>query len=404
MEAFIMKKRIVILDTGKEWGGGTESLLQLLKRLDRSEYEFSAVFYANYKKGPDSDIRTELEKQGVEFTLVKRPEKKLYAKALKEAARALLFLSPRLKKKSVFYIDYMERIAPLSLRLAEVLSAKKASLLYMNNQPSSNLEGILAARAAGIPCIQHARIAVKLNKHEAEAVNRSVEKVICVSRGVRDGLVKSGVRPDKCAVVYNGIAASLRPETRPEDARKSLGIGPDAVVVGTVGSLVKRKRVDLLLKAIGELKAAENPLCLVVGDGPEMQNLKALASRLGIGDRALFTGFSADALSFINCMDIFVLASEKEGLPRVILEAMLLKKPVIAFDVVGPSELVVDNKTGLLLKNDAPFSLASALKTLLDNRPLMSSMGEAGRKRVVEEFSMERYISGVEGVFKGVLR
>ena len=97
-----MKRHIVILDTGKEWGGGTESLLQLLKRLDRSEYEFSAVFYANYKKGSGSDIRTELEKQGVGFTLVKRPEKKLYAKALKEAARALLFLSPRLKKKSVF--------------------------------------------------------------------------------------------------------------------------------------------------------------------------------------------------------------------------------------------------------------------------------------------------------------
>ena len=280
METFIMKRRIVILDTGKEWGGGTESLLALLKRLNRSEYEFSAVFYANYKKGSGSDIRTELERQGVEFILVKRPDKKLYAKALKEAARALLFLSPRLKKKSVFYIDYMERIAPLSLRLAEVLRSKNTDLLYMNNQPSSNLEGILAARDTGIPCVQHARIDVKLNKHEAEAVNRSVEKVICVSRGVRDGLVKSGVRPDKCAVVYKGIAASLRPETRPEDVGKSLGIGPDAVVVGTVGSLVKRKRVDLLLKAIGELKAAENPLCLVVGDGHEMQNLKALASRL----------------------------------------------------------------------------------------------------------------------------
>ncbi|MEK7679549.1 MAG: glycosyltransferase, partial [Deltaproteobacteria bacterium] len=292
MEAFIMKQRVVILDTGKEWGGGTNSLLELLKRLDRKAYEFSAVFYANYKKGQDSDIKTELERQGVEFMLMERPGKIPYAKALKEAARALLFLSPGLKKKSVFYIDYMDRIAPLSLRLAEVLSTKKADLLYMNNQPSSNLEGILAARDAGIPCVQHTRIAVKLNKVEAEAVNRSVEKVICVSRGVLDELVKSGVRPDKCAVVYNGIDSSLRPERKSEDIKKSLGIGPDAVVVGTVGSLVKRKRVDLFLKAIGELKGAENPLCLVVGDGPEMQNLQALASRLGIGDRALFTGFS----------------------------------------------------------------------------------------------------------------
>ncbi|MBI5238204.1 MAG: glycosyltransferase [Deltaproteobacteria bacterium] len=399
-----MKKRIVILDTGKEWGGGTESLLALLKRLDRSEYEFSAVFYANYKKGSGSDIRTELERQGVDFTLIERPEKSLYAKAIKEAARTLLSLSPRLKKKSIFYIDYMERILPSALRLAEVLRSKKADLLYMNNQPSSNLEGILAARDAGIPCVQHARIEVKLNKVEAEAVNRTVEKVICVSKGVMDTLVKSGVHPDKCTVIYNGIDGSLRPERKSLDVKKSLGIGQDAVVVGTAGSLVKRKRGDLLLKAFGELRDAENTFCLVVGDGPEFQSLKALSSRLGIRDKVIFTGFSADALSFVNCMDIFILASGKEGFPRVILEAMLLKKPVIAFDVVGPSELVIDGKTGLLLKNDAPFSLAPAIKDLLNNRPLMSSMGEAGHKRVLAEFGMERYISGVEGVFKGVLR
>ncbi len=403
-------KKILILDTGREWGGGTNSLMEFLKKrdipssADKNHYSFTALFYDNYKKGAGPDVKTEIERLGVAFLRMPRMPVPLLGKAIKEAARALFFYKKGFKKKFIFFVDYNYRIVPDSKRIAAVLKDGGFDILYMNNQPSSNLEGILAAREAGIPCIQHARIEARLNKVEADAVNRSVEKVICVSKGVLDALVKSGVSPDRCAVVHNGVDCSMRPERKSVDVRKSLGIGQDAVVVGAVGSLVKRKRVDLLLKAFGELRGVENARCLVVGDGPETQKLKALASRLGITDKTLFTGFSPDALSFMNCMDIFVLASEKEGLPRVILEAMLLKKPVIAFDVTGPSELVIDGKTGVLLKNDARFSLAKALEGLLKDRALMSSMGEAGHKRVVEEFNMERYVSGVEAVLKGAPR
>ncbi len=389
-------KKVLILDTGKEWGGGTNSLLELLKRADKKRFGFTALFYDNYRMGAGSDIATELKKIGVDFMLLERSRRGYYMKGMKEVLRSLFFFSSALKKKYIFSIEYINRILPDSKRIAAVLKDCEFDLLYMNNQPSSNLEGILAARSTGVACIQHSRIDVMLNPFEAEAVNSWVDKVICVSKGVMESLVGSGVSPDKCRVVYNGIDTGARPRTGAQEIRKELGISGGAVILGTVGSLIKRKRVDLLLRAVAGLKDIE-AVCVIVGEGPETERLKEEAKRLGIRDRVVFTGFSTDALSFINAMDIFVFPSEKEGMPRVILEAMLMGKPVIAFDVAGARELIIDGKTGFLLREGSP--VAPAIQKLFKDRPLIMKMGEAGRKRVMEGFGIEKYVKGVEEVF-----
>ncbi|MBI1912995.1 MAG: glycosyltransferase family 4 protein [Deltaproteobacteria bacterium] len=395
-------KKILILDTGKEWGGGTNSLIELLKRIDRGRFMFSALFYTNYKMGSGSNIKAELEKLGVEFILLERSEKRFYFKAAKEAIRPFLVLSPQLKKRFIFNLDYKSRIIPDSERIAKVLSHGGFDLLYMNNQPSSNLEGILAAKLLKLPCIQHSRVEVKLNSVEADAVNRWVSKVICVSKGVEDSLLASGVNQDRCTVVYNGIDSRVKAKRGPEEIRKELGVRKGSLLIGTVGSLVKRKRINLFIEAFAQLKR-KDIFCAVVGEGPEMDNLKESCVRLGIKDRVIFTGFSADAISYINAFDLFVMPSEKEGLPRVILESMLMGKPVVAFDVVGTRELAVNDSTGILVKEENAEALASAIEAALGNTNKMRSMGEAGRKRVTESFGIERYIDGVSRVFEEVL-
>jgi glycosyltransferase involved in cell wall biosynthesis len=362
-------KKVLILDTGKEWGGGTNSLLALLERIDRKRYRFSALFYNNYRMGRDSDIKSELTKLGVEFIERKSFKKKALAKPLKELARTAFFLSPELKKRSVFYLDFKNRILPDSRVIEEVLSEGGFDLLYMNNQPSSNLEGLLAARAAGVPCIQHSRVAVRLNPVETEAVNAAASRVICVSKGVRDDLVKDDVEPERCTVVYNGIDTGLKPPKTPEEVRRELGIDEGNFVIGTVGSLIKRKRMGLLIEAVAAIDE-KGLKCVIVGEGPLSGELKGKAASLGLSKNVIFTGFRPDALSYINAMDVFVLPSEKEGLPRVVLEAMLMKKPVVAFNVTGPNELVVDNATGLLVKDgpSAAGALACAVKKLVADK------------------------------------
>lgn len=410
-------KRVIILDTGKEWGGGTNSLLELLKRLvpegsnrgiDRGKYHFIALFYKNYKKGNKSDIKTEIEKLGIGFFILEQQGQSFLSKMLKEIIRALFFFSKRLKKYFIFLIDHKFRIEPNAVKIAEILKSQNVNMLYMNNQPSSNLEGIIAGRALNLPCIQHSRVDVKLNKIEAVAVNNSVSKVICVSNGVRDSLVSSGVLPEKCIVVYNGIDPDMKPMTSASEIRRIYGIKDNEILIGTVGSLIKRKRINDLIEAMAELHRrvkgqGSRGKVIIVGEGPEMDNLQREVAEKGLQDNVIFTGFQTDAISYINAMDIFALPSENEGLPRVILEAMLMAKPVVACNITGPSELVVDGETGFLVSVKETDMLANAISKLAASDDLRRGMGEKGRMRVIERFAIDKYVNGVSNVFKEVL-
>lgn len=399
-----MTRRIILLDTGKEWGGGTNSMLELLKRIERSRYEICCVFYDDYKKGSGARISEELARLGLRFLqLPRRPQSKV-AKLLKEILRTLLFFSKSLRKNGIFLVDYAFRIRPDAARISAILRRDRVDLLYLNNQPSSNLEGILAAVDTGVPVIQHNRIDVSLNPIEIRIANRSLRKIVCVSDGVRQSLVAQGIEPQICAVIHNGISSDTRPRLTPAEVRAKSEIG-DEFLVGTVGSLVRRKRVADLIQVISVLvRDKHRPVkCLVVGEGPERSRLIAEAEKLGISDRITFVGFQDDAISYINALDVFLLPSEKEGLPRVILEAMLVAKPVVASRVVGPSELVVDGQTGYLIPLGEIRMWVDALEALIRDAALRKCMGEAGRQRVLERFSIERYVTGVEAVFDEVL-
>ncbi len=400
-------KKILILDTGREWGGGTNSLMEFLKKrdipssADKNRYSFTALFYDNYKKGAGPDVKTEIERLGVAFLRMPRMPVPLLGKAIKEAARALFFYKKGFKKKFIFFVDYNYRIVPDSKRIAAVLKDGGFDILYMNNQPSSNLEGILAAKAAGVRCIQHARVETELNPVEAAAVNKWVDRVICVSKGVKESLVKSGVDDGRCVVVHNGIDPAMTPGRTIDEIRREIG-GKGGFVIGTAGSLIKRKRMGLLLEAAA-LSGDAVEKCVIVGDGPEKSGLIEKAASLGIKDKVVFTGFSSDALSYINAMDVFVLPSSKEGFARVVLEAMLTAKPVVAFDVAGVREQIADNETGIIVKEESAKALADAILKFSSDRPLIKRYGEAGRRRAFDNFTVDKYAASVSSVLDEVL-
>ncbi len=398
-------KKVLILDTGKEWGGGTNSLLELLKRIDKDKYHFTALFYSNYKKGNGPDIKTEIEKTGTDFLFLEQKKQPAVSKILKNLVRLFFFFSKELKKHFVFFVDYDFRIKQNARKIADILRELNIDLLYMNNQPSSNLEGIIASKMTGIPALQHCRIAVTLNSFESETANRFLRKIICVSNGVMDALIKSGVKPGICTVVHNGIAPDTNAVVPADEIRRQWGISNDDILIGTVGSLVKRKRMGDLIDAVSLLRGKDKlPIkCIIVGEGPEKDRLLSEAKKIGRAGEIIFAGFQADAVSYINAMDIFVLPSENEGLPRVILEAMLMGKPVIASDIAGPSELIGDGRTGFLVPVRRPDMIARSLLTLINDRDLPKNMGENARKDVINNFSIEKYMRGVENVFAEVL-
>jgi glycosyltransferase involved in cell wall biosynthesis len=399
-------KNILVLDTGKEWGGGVNSLLELLKRIDKSNYKFTALFYHNFQKPGESDIKTEIEKLKVDFILLQRSDQNVAGKILKECGRALLFFSRKLRRLYVFSIDYFFGIRKEAQSIAEHIRNLKIDLLYMNNQPSSNLGGIIAAKKTGVKSVLHNRIEADLNIFEVNATNKSATKIICVSEALKKSVVRQGIKHSKCTVVYNGVDITLSPTLSPASIRQELGIKSDEFIIGSVGSLVKRKRFHDLVKSVaglGHKNQIPRLKCLIVGDGPEGKELRKNIEKHQLQDKVILTGFQSDALSYINTLDIFVLSSEREGFPRVILEAMLMGKPVIASDVAGNSELIVNGKTGFLFPVGDINSLINALLNLLKTESFRSDFGEAGRTRVIEKFSMDNYINGVKNIFEEVL-
>ncbi|MBI5195240.1 MAG: glycosyltransferase family 4 protein [Nitrospirae bacterium] len=427
-------KNILILDTGKEWGGGTNSLLELLRRIDKKNYKFTALFYHNYIKPGEADIKTEIEKLGINFLLLKYRRQSLSAKILKETGRTLLFFSEGLRKLYVFSIEYFFRIEEDAARIARILKEFNIDLLYMNNQPSSNLEGIIAARMAGIKSLLHGRIETELNFFEVKAVNKWLDKMICVSEGVRESFLKQGIEPSKCITVYNGIDAGIIPTVPPDRIRQELGIKGDELLIGSAGSLVKRKRFADLIKAMADIRnqstthgeseakmeSLENPplppfdkggmggfsnkiKCVILGDGPEREQLQKEIEKNKLNDYVMLINFKSDAISYMAAMDLFILPSEREGFPRVILEAMLMGKPVIASRIAGPLELVVDGRTGFLYNTGDTKALSGYITELVSEPSLRKFLGGAGRKRVIENFSIEKYAGEVENIITEVL-
>jgi len=397
--------KILLLDTGREWGGGTNSLLELLKRVDRNRFDITVLYYEDVRKGDGPSIGTVVGSLGFPFLLKGRRAIPWWAKATKEAARIAAAWSPSLRARAVFAVDYCWRIRPDAEAIARILREGRFNLLYMNNQPSTNLEGILAAAACGIPSLQHTRSFGSLTPAESRIVNRHLGRMICVSEGLRKAYAAQGVDPGRMTIVNNGIDPSASPGRPGSEVRAEMGIAPEAVVIGTVGSLMRRKHVDLLIQALARTagKAGGEITGLIVGEGPERSTLEAEARRLGMGGSCVFAGFQEEPLPFLDAMDIVALTSESEGLPRVLLEAMLLSKPVVATRVTGCEELVVDGETGLLVPFGDKGKLDDALGRLAADAAERDRMGRKGRERVLSEYTVEKYVRGVEDVFQEVI-
>ncbi|MGB9802180.1 MAG: glycosyltransferase [Desulfofundulus sp.] len=142
---------------------------------------------------------------------------------------------------------------------------------------------------------------------------------------------------------------------------------------------------------------------MVVGDGPLRRVLEEESRALGLEGRLFFTGERRDIPQILSLMDVFVLPSTTEGLPLTILEAMAAGKPVIASRVGGLPEVVVDGETGFLVPPGDPQALARALAQLLVNRQKAEEMGQKGKQRVMQHFTVQTMVRKIEEEYKAAL-
>ncbi len=194
----------------------------------------------------------------------------------------------------------------------------------------------------------------------------TADTIIAISGATKDYVLKLGAKPSKVKVVYNGVdLARFRPVTgKREEMRKKLGIPQDVTVVLTVRRLVYKNGIDMLLDC-ANIAVKKNPrvVFVVVGKGPDLESVRIQAATLGIERNFRLTGFvnDADLPSYYNLADLFVLPSKSgEGLPLVALEAMASGLPVIATNVGGIGEVMVEGFGKLVPPNQAE-SLAETI-------------------------------------------
>jgi glycosyltransferase involved in cell wall biosynthesis len=174
----------------------------------------------------------------------------------------------------------------------------------------------------------------------------------------------------------------------PAASRKDLGLAEDKFYIITVGRLVRRKDHQTLLHALSMLKHKDANL-LVVGDGPESQNLQDLANTLKISGQVQFRGFVSEDLKYqlLSNSDVFALTSLHEGFGLVFLEAMHCGLPVIAARTGGQNDFLQDGKTGFLVPHGDQHALKKALSDLIEQKELCASMADKNR-RISCEFSV----------------
>lgn len=234
-----------------------------------------------------------------------------------------------------------------------------------------------------------------------------VTHFIAVSKALKEWLVKERrISSDKISVIYNGVEMDdYNPQQfASREARDSLGIKDDSAIIGTIGRLVYQKGFSYFLEAARLIHDKKKKArFVIVGQGPEEDDLKHLAKSLGISQVCEFAGLRYDIARVLFAFDVFVLSSVLEGLPRTVIEAMAMGRPIVATDIEGVREELRDNETGLLVPPANPDALAKAVLSLLENRKMAKRLGREARKDAEKRFDLKHTLANVEMLYENVL-
>jgi glycosyltransferase involved in cell wall biosynthesis len=187
--------------------------------------------------------------------------------------------------------------------------------------------------------------------------------------------------------------------------RYALGSGPGESLLCNVGRLDKGKGQASFLRALAEMRARDPRhrfRALLVGDGPQRDDLQQLAVSLGLEERVLLLGVRRDIAEIVAASDVFVLASLNEGLSQAMLEAMALGVPVVATDVGGTSDAVVAGRTGWLVMPGDSIGLATALSEALDDKREAATRAAAARELIQQQFSLTGHLARLEDLYRGI--
>jgi glycosyltransferase involved in cell wall biosynthesis len=269
--------------------------------------------------------------------------------------------------------------------------------------------GVPAARSVGVPAVVVSRrVDFRVRTHPLSRLKYAmpVDRYLCISEGVRQAMLASGVPEAKLRRVPSGVDLDevRQAGARPVPSLRSLaGLPEDAEVIGTVASLAPHKNHALLLEAAPQV-IAERPRAHFVwlGEGECRAELERRRARLGLESRVHLPGFHPEARALMRQFDVFVLSSYLEGLCTSLLDAQVLGVPIVATAVGGVPEVVTDGETGRLVHGLEPGPLARAILEALAHPEQRAAWSERAR-RTVEAFGIAHTAERTLAAYREIL-
>lgn len=307
------------------------------------------------------------------------------------------------------------------LRLARLIKQERPTILHTHTAKAGAV-GRIAALLAGSarpPIVVHTFHGHVLRGYFNPLTTlgfRTLERwlarvttaLVAVSPEVRDDLVKLRVAPaSKFTVVRLGIELDERTGSDEDvraETRRQLGVAQDAFVVGWVGRMTAVKRTDDVVRALrGLVDRGVDAYLVLVGDGPDRDQLERYAHELGIVKRCLFVGYQQDVARFYSAIDALLLPSVNEGTPVSVIEALAAQRPAVATRVGGTPDVIRDGVDGFLVEVGDADALSERLAELANDPERRARMGADGRERVLGRYAVERLVDDIDRLYRSLL-
>lgn len=369
-------------------GGAEKCLCNMLKYLNKDRFEAIVILpERNY-------LSREMVKLGIDWKILKIS----WLRRKPGFMQALLLFS---------------RLIFTSFKLRRFILREKIDIIHTNSISSQIQIGFVMG-IKKIPKIWQARDILELNRLNRFLIKFAGSRasyIIAISEAVKANLISAGISPLKIVIVYDGVDVEEATSNISSEGWKRLrGITSDHSLVGIIGSISYLKGQDIFIEAASMvLRSYSNILFLVIGDYlpenyPFYEKLHSRVKLLNIEDKILFLKATDRIPEVIIALDILVNASRwREAFGMTIVEAMSLRKPVVASNTGGIPE-IIDENCGLLFIPGSAEDLAEKIITILKDKKLAIQMGVYGRKKVETYFNIKNTIRRIEELYKSISR
>jgi L-malate glycosyltransferase len=387
-EGGIMEKKIMFLEARyNSFYGAQKSMLKLIQSLDTERFTFLVVTTGEGK------LKERFEEEEIPVDVIKL------------GRRANVFGGAARKYSLFIKFIAMLQIVSFNLKIINYILRNKIDIVYINDFRAF-LYSVLAAKLLRRKNVLYIRSEVQGDRID-EAILKFSSGIITIADGVLKRMPDKKVNKyrNKISNIYTGFEFDKFQVMDKKRAKEKLGISPEKTVVGFVGAISRRKGIDLLVDSFIEIQPRyRDAELLIVGDVSNGYEDYWAEQLQKIADHNLnfkHVPFHKNVSEAYSAMDIFVLASRDEGLPRVVIEAMGHELPVIATSAGGTKEIITSESVGIIVEETAD-SLTEGIKKLLDDLECREQISSRSREAVKMRFSDELFKEKINTYFSRI--